>query len=142
MFRNQRRTACRDLRFCHRATPSPSIAEPQLKKQVQFSRLRAAIVNGYLDQDVVRGSVEILDENVPVAIFIETSGIDQFELIVLKTAAAILIHQLRVWVGSLGVLIKHFEIGMVWRGVEVVIVFLDVFTVVALAVGKAEQPLF
>ena len=58
---------------------------------MQFSRLRAAIVNGYLDQDVVRGSVEILDENVPVAIFIENSGIDQFELIVLKTTAAILI---------------------------------------------------
>ena len=51
---------------------------------MQFSRLRAAIVNGYLDQDVVRGSVEILDENVPVAIFIENSGIDQFELIVLQ----------------------------------------------------------
>ena len=73
---------------------------------------------------------------------IENSGIDQFELIVLKTAAAILMQQLSVWVCSLGVLIKHFEIGMVWRGVEVVIVFLDIFTVVALAVRKAEQPLF
>src|ERR1700733_6013771 len=142
MFRNQRRTACRDLRFCHRPTPRPWVAEPQLRKQVQFSRLSAAIVNGYLDQDVIRGSVEILDENVPVAIFIENSGIDQFELIVLKTAVAILMQQLRVWVCSLGVLIKHFEIGMVWRGVEVEIVFLDVFIVVALAVGKAEQSLF
>ena len=109
---------------------------------MQFSRLGTAIVSGYLDQDVVRGSVEILDEDVPVAIFIENSGIDQFELIVLKTAAAILMQQLSVWVGRLGVLIKHLEIGMVRRGVEVVVVSLDIFTVVACAVGKAEQPLF
>ena len=84
MFSGQNRASCADLGLGLEGAPRPAIAKPQLRQQVQFSRLGTAIVNGYLHQDVVGGSLEILNENVPIAIFIENPGIDQFELVVLQ----------------------------------------------------------
>jgi hypothetical protein len=45
-------------------------------QHLQFSQLRTAIVNRYLHQDIVGGSLEVLDENVPIAILVEDPGVD------------------------------------------------------------------
>ncbi len=87
--RGENRALGADLRFLRREAPRPRIAEPQLGKHVQCGGFGAAIVNRYLRQDIVRSSLEILDENVPVAILIEHAGIDQFEFVVLQAAIAI-----------------------------------------------------
>ena len=110
-------------------------------KHVQCGGFGAAIVNRYLRQDIVRTSLEVLDENIPVAILIEHAGVDQFEFVIVQAAIAIFLYQPAVWVGSLRVLIKHLQVGMVGRSVKIIVVLLDILSVIALAVGQAEKPL-
>ena len=93
MARGENRALGADLRFRRRGVPRPRIAEPQLGKHVQFGGFGAAIVDRYLRQDIVRTSLEILNENIPVAILIEYAGVDQFEFVVVQTAIAIFLYQ-------------------------------------------------
>ena len=50
-------------------------------------RLRGRDCKWLFRQDIVRGSLEVLDENIPIAVFIEYACVDQFEFIVLAGRA-------------------------------------------------------
>ena len=77
------------------ALPGPLVAVPQRRQDMHLRRFWTAVVNGDLDQDILRGGFGVLDEHVKVAILIEHAGIDQLILEVLPAQAAIGLDQVR-----------------------------------------------
>src|SRR4029453_17345215 len=49
------------------------------------------------------------------------------------------VDQLIIGIGRLRILVEKFHVGMRWRAVEVEVVFLDILSVVAFAIGQAEE---
>ena len=121
------------------AVPGPLVAEPERRQDVHLGRFGAAIVDRDLNQDVFRGRLGILDEDVEVAILVEHAGIDQFVLHFLPAAAAAGLDKIGVRECRLRILVEVLHVRMRRRAVEVEVVFLDVLAVIALAVGQAEQ---
>src|SRR5271157_1713775 len=103
---------------------------------------RSAIANGNLHQNIFRCSFTILDKHIKVTLLVEGVCIDQLELRILFAPAAILFKEPSVGEFFLRILVKHLEIRMRRRGVEVVVKFFNVFAVISLTVREAEKPLF
>src|SRR3989441_5897591 len=123
------------------ALPGPPVSKPERRQHVQLGRLRAAIVDADLDQDVFRGRLRILDEDVEVTILVEHVRIEQLVLELVPAAATVGLHQIRVGEGGLRVLVEILHVGVRRGAVEVKVVLLDVLTVIGFAVGEAEQTL-
>ena len=121
------------------AMPGPLVAEPERRQDVQLGRLRAAVVDGDLDQDVFGRLLGVLDEDVEVAILVEHAGVEQFILELVAAPAAAGLDEIGVGKGRLRILVEVLHVRMGRRAVEVEVVLLDVLAVVALAVGQAEQ---
>ena len=118
--------------------PRPGIPEPQGWEYTQPGWLGAAVVDRDLDQDVFRLAFCILHENVEVAIIVKNTGIEQLILKLRLRTALIRFHQVPVRVLPLRVLLEIFHVRMRGGGVYIEVVFLDVLTVVPLAVGEPE----
>src|SRR5579864_9759114 len=67
------------LRTSSTISPRPRIAEPNRGQNPKISSLRATICDRDLDQNVVDIGLGILHAHVEVAIFVEYTGIEQFE---------------------------------------------------------------
>ena len=104
-------------------------------------RLRAPVVDGHADQDVVRARLRVLHQHVEVAIVVEDAGVEELELGLLAPAPRVLLDEACVRVLVLRVLVERPHVGVSRRGVEVEVVLLDVLAVVALGPGEAEEPL-
>ena len=94
------------------------------------------------EQGVVGRGLGEFHEDVEIAICIEDAGVEQLEFRLISAATAILGAEPCVGELLLRILVQHLHVGMRRRGVEVVVQLLDVFAVVAFAVGQAEKPLF
>ena len=92
-----------------------------------------------LNQDVFRRFLGVLDEHVEVAILIEHARVEQFVLHLVPPAAVTGFDQIPVREGCLRILVEVLHVRMRRRAVEVEVILLDVLTVIALAVGQAEQ---
>src|SRR5205085_517508 len=68
-------------------------------------------------------------------------GLDQLVLGLGAIALTALLQQPGVGIGGLGILVQPLHVGVGRRGVEVEVILLDVFAVVALVAGQAEQAL-
>ncbi len=123
------------------AEPGPFVAEPQRRQDVDLRGLRAAVVDGDLDQQVLGPLLGVLDDDVEVAILVEHAGVEQLVLELRAAPAAAGVNQVRVGKGRLRVLVEVLHVRVGRRAVEVEIVLLDVLAVVAFAVGQAEQAL-
>ncbi len=119
----------------------PGVAEPELRHDVERSGLGPAVGGGDLDADVVRVVLGELHEDVPVAVLLEDSGVEQLVLELGLGATSVHRHQVAVGEGGLRILVEHLGVGVGRRAVEVEVVLLDVLAVVPLAVGEAEHPL-
>ncbi len=119
----------------------PGVAEPQRRQQVQRRRVGTAVGHGDAHQQVLGRGLGVFDEDVEVAPVVEHAGVQQFVLGLVPAAAAIGLHQVVVGVGRLRVLVQVLHVRVRGRAVEVEVVLLDVFAVVALAVGQAEGTL-
>ena len=118
--------------------PRPLVAEPERGQYMEFSRLRSAVVNADLDEDVFGRLLGIFDEDVKVAILIENTAVEQFVFEFVASPPAAGVNQVGIREGRLRILVEvlHVRVG---RGtVEVEVVFLDVLAVIALAVGQAK----
>lgn len=115
--------------------------EPQGRQQVQRCLVRAAVVRGDLDQQVLGARLGVLDEHVEVAVLVEDAGVEEFVLEV--TAPTGLVGGLEVLVRELRlrVFVEVLHVRVRGRAVEVEVVLLDVLAVVSLGVGEAEHPL-
>ncbi len=82
----------------------------------------------------------VFNEDIEIAVVVEHTTVDQFELRHLPAAAPVLLHQQRVGKSALGVLVEHLEVSVGGGGIQVVIELLHVLAMVGLAVGEPEQP--
>ena len=118
----------------------PLAAEPDRRQHVQRRRLRAPVLDGNLDEDVLRGRLGVFHEHVEVAVLIEHARIQQLVLGFVAAPAPVGVDQVAVRVRRLGVLVEVLHVRVGRRRVEVEVVLLHVLAVVSLAVGQAEQP--
>jgi hypothetical protein len=83
-----------------------------------------------------------LDENVPVTVLVKGIGIKYLELDNLATAMLIFANEIFIWIGPLRVLVQKLHVGVSRRGIQVIIQFLDVLSVISLGARHAEEPFF
>ena len=122
--------------------PAPSVAEPDLRQDMNGRRIGSAVVDRDPHEHVVHVGLRVLDVDIEVAVVIENAGVDQLELHRRRTfATSVLLDQPFVRVCGLRQLVERAGVGVARDGVEVVVNLLDVLAVVALFVGQAEQPL-
>ncbi len=90
--------------------PAPSIAEPNRRKDVQRSIDGGPVVDGKLNQDVVRPSFRVLNEQVEVLIVVEHAGVNELELTFVAAAPPVLIDELAVRELALRVLVESSHV--------------------------------
>src|SRR6266699_2070305 len=91
-------------------------------------RLRPAIMDRDEHEDVLRIRLGVFDEDIEVAVVVEDAGVEQLELRLVFAATTVLLHKPAIGKFTLRILIEHFQVGMCWRGVEVIIQLLGVFS--------------
>src|SRR5580693_9571238 len=84
------------LRASGTVSPRPRITEPNCGQNPKISRFRATICDRDLDQNVIDIDLGIFHEHVEVAIFVEYTGIEQFEFGLALVALSVFLHQFRV----------------------------------------------
>ena len=125
-----------------RALPRTRCCETTLSAAGEAGGFRAAVRDRDLDQDVFGIGLGIFHEHIEVAIVVEYSGVEQFELRLVLSAPPVFFHQLTVGEFRLGILVQILHVGVRRRRVEVEVVFLHVLAVIALVAGQAEDPFF
>src|SRR5580658_2444278 len=103
--------------------------------------LGSPIPCGDADQDVLRRRFRILHKHVEVAALAKYSGVNQLILGIVTRALCVFIDQLRVRKCRLGIFVQKFQVGARRRGVEIVVVLLDVLAMIPFAIREAEEPL-
>ena len=119
----------------------PVVAEPEGRQHVQLGLLRSAIGGRDLHQDVLGAGLGVLHEDVEVPILLEDPGVEELVLHLVAAAPPVRLHQVRVGIGRLRVLVEELHVRVGRRAVEVEVVLLDVLAVVAFAVREPEEPL-
>ncbi len=119
----------------------PGIAEPNCRKHMQLRSLRTAIAHLDLDQHVLGRSFGILDEYIEITIIVEHTRVEQLEFHFGASASCVAFDDLIVGICILRVFVQILKIGMGRRRIEIEVVFLDIFAMIAFAVGKSEQTL-
>ncbi len=122
-------------------TPRPGVAKPDRRQQMQPCRLRASIVRGDPDEQVIGFRLGVFHEHIEVPVVVENAGIEQLVLEVLARAPLVGLDEVSIGILALGVFVQILHVGVRRRAVDVEVVLLDVLAVIAFAVGEAEQPL-
>jgi hypothetical protein len=120
--------------------PGPGGAKPEGRQKMQPGLLWSAIDDTDLNQDIFGRKFAVFHKNVEIAFTLKYPRIQQFELKLLSTPATVFVNELIVRVGLLGVFVEILHIGVTGDIVQIEIVFLDVFPVVAFRSGQAEGP--
>src|SRR5207249_7119511 len=84
------------------------------------------------NQDIVLRGLRVLDKDVEVAILVEDAGVDEFKFQRAFSPLPVFFRQSGVGVGGLGIFVEIFHVGVSRRRVEIKVIFLDIFAVVAL----------
>src|SRR5206468_7542607 len=105
-------------------------------------RLRTTVAHFDAYTEVFRARLGILDKDIEIPLGIEDAGIEQFILPLIIAQLSTLLDELLVGIGRLGIFVEILHVGMRWRGVEVEVVLLYIFTMIGLRRHQAKQPLF
>ena len=119
--------------------PAPDVAEPELRDQVDLGIFRTTVADLDTDAEVLRPFLRVLDEDVEIAVLIEDAGIEQLELGTTAVAAAVLSHQPLVRVLRLRVLVQVLHVAVGRSAIDVEVVLLQVFAMVALGRDQPER---
>src|SRR6516225_560394 len=121
--------------------PCPDVAEPEGRQHVDHALLGPPVAYADLYQQIRRCGLRILHEDIEIPVFIEYAGVEQFVFGIRLTASSVRIYQIQVRICILRILIEVFRVRMRRGAIQVEIIFLDVLTVIGLAVGQPERPL-
>ena len=119
--------------------PAPDVAEPELRDQVDLGIFRTAVADLDTDAEVLRPILRVLDKDVEIAVLIEDAGIEQLEFGTRAVAAAVLAHQPLVRVLRLRVLVQVLHVAVGRSAIDVEVVLLQVFAMVALGRDQPER---
>ena len=111
-------------------------------EEMDCGRLWSTISHADLNEQVFCRDLGIFHEDIEVAVFVEDPRLQQFVLHIVEAAALVRPDQIDVGVLPLWILVQIFHVRVCGRTVEVKVVFLNVLTVVALAVGEAKHTFF
>ena len=98
---------------------------------MEFGGLRTAVERFEPDQNVVRPALGVFDEDIKIAVFVEDSCVDQFKLEIPLAPFSIFLDQSRIGKFGVRIFVKKLHVRMGWRRIEIEIVLLDVFAVIA-----------
>ena len=104
--------------------------------------IRTSIERRNLYKDVFDVGLRILHKHIEIAILGEYAGVDQFVLRFLPAAPPILRDQLFVRKRGLRIFVKHLHVTMRRRRIQIKVVFLHIFAVIALVPVEAEKSFF
>ena len=121
--------------------PSPGIAEPERRQDVEGGRLRAPVGGRDADGDILLVGLGIFDEDVEIPVVGKNPGVDQFVFHSLPTPRLVLGDELCVGKLPLRIAVEQAHVGMRRRVVDVKVVVLHILAMVALEGIDAEQPL-
>src|SRR5215472_5226890 len=120
----------------------PNISEPKRRKHIERSLLGSAIENRDSSQDVFRSLLGIFHKHIEIAVVFKDASVYQLVLRVVPGSFSVGFYQVVVWECSLRIFVEIFHVGVRWRAVEIEVVLLDIFAVVAFAVRQAEKAFF
>src|SRR5215470_13514188 len=60
--------------------PRPGVAKPNGWNEMDGSRFRSVIVRGDTNEDVFRGRFGVLDDDIKITVFVETTRIEELKL--------------------------------------------------------------
>src|ERR1051326_4507937 len=102
---------------------------------------RSAVRDRNTNANVFYTGFRILDKYIEVAALVEHSCIEQLEFGLIFAAPAIFSCELGIRILGLRIFVEVLHVGVGRRGIEVEVIFLYVFTMIALVAGDAEKPL-
>src|SRR5271157_1390933 len=108
---------------------------------MKLSCFRTSIVDRDSDQRVFRIVLGIFHKDIKISIVIENSGVKQFVLKLFPRTPRVGLHQVEIGKFLLRVFVQVLHVRVGGGTVEIEVVFLDVFAVVALIVCQAKQAL-
>ena len=121
-------------------SPRPGVAEPDCRKQGQLSFGRTTIARRDFDQNIFDARFCVFGNNVEISVFVERARFEEFVLVVVLSPPAVFFYQLAVGEFALRIFVQALHIRVGRRGIEIEVVLLDVFAVIAFVAGEAEQP--
>jgi hypothetical protein len=122
--------------------PRPGVPEPELREHRDGGLFRATVMHRDHHQEVLWSGFSIFDEHIKIPVIIENARIEQLKLWLVFAAPAILLDQTAIGEFPLRIFVEHLQVGVRRRRIQVVIEFLHVLPMIALAVGQAKEPLF
>src|SRR5689334_22083481 len=105
---------------------------------MEWGEVGAAIGEGEADEDVIRGGFGIFDADIEIPVLVEDAGLHQLKFPRLPTTSPIFFDEPGIRKRSLRIFIEAPHIGMSGSAIEIVIIFFDVFAVVAFRTRQAE----
>jgi len=99
---------------------------------VQGGCFRSPIADADFNQDVLGIGFGVFDEDIEITVFVENSGIEQFIFQFVPAAIAVGGDQVLIGVSRLRILIEVLHVGVRGRAIQVKVIFLHVFAVIAL----------
>jgi hypothetical protein len=120
--------------------PTPTIPKPHGGQQVDFARFGSCVADGDANADVVARDLGVIDIDLPVAILVEYSGVDQFIFRPGFAAFRILLPQRGVWKRGLGIMIAPAQPRRCGCAVDIPPVLLGVLSVIAFRTVQAKNP--
>ena len=82
-------------------------------------------------KNVLRAALGILYEDIEVPVVLEYTRVNEFQFRRLPVSRAVAMHEFCIRERSLWVLVQVLHVGMCRSAVEVVVIFFDIFAVVA-----------
>src|SRR5579884_1215384 len=93
------------------------------------------------NQDILWLRLRVLDHNIKVTILGKNACIYQLIFWLLPSSSPILSHQIIIGEGALRILIERLHIRMGWSIIQIVIIFFDILSVIALWTTQTKEPL-
>src|SRR5271169_1771376 len=104
-----------------------------MRKDVQGSGIRSAVDGLNAHAKILCRRLAVFDKYVEIAVLVENPGVQKFELKSSPSALPVFLQQPLVWVPRLRVFVEVLHVGMGRSAVEVEVVFLGVFAMIAFA---------
>src|SRR5438876_10237475 len=119
--------------------PRPGVAKPERRQYIKRRGFRSTIYDSDAYKDILGRSLGVFNIHVEIAVSVEYTCVNQFIFGHAAPATTILFYQLSIGIPGLGIFIQVFHIAMSRSIVKVVVVFFNVFSMVAFWPGQAKE---
>src|SRR5262249_34197762 len=139
---DRRRAGASHARSGFSLGPRPGVPEPERGQEAERRELAAAIRDRHTHEHVVRRGLGIFDEDVEVTTFVEDARIEDAVFALLGATRDIVREEPRIRKFDLWIFVERLCVGMSRGRVEIEILLLYRFAVVAFGRSEPEKTLF